>query len=232
MLSRLEAMLSADKISRETLPPTIAARYLTADGIYRVEIRPASNLKSQSEAKAFADALAELDPPAAGGPVQLAAAGDTVGRAMMMATLLAALMTGLLAFAATRSVVDALAILVPLGVAGIFVAAASTLLDQPFNYANVIVLPLMIGIGVDSGIHIALRERRAPGAIFATSTPRAVVVSAATTVAAFGTLALSDHQGTASMGILLGVAMLVTVISVLALTPTLIRLARTPRVRG
>jgi len=94
---------------------------------------------------------------------------------------------------------------------------------MPFNYANVIVLPLLIGIGVDSGIHIAIRERRAPGAVFATSTPRAVLISALTTVAAFGTLAFSDHRGTASMGTLLAVAMVAAIASVFALTPWMMR---------
>jgi len=226
MMTRLEAMLDADRISRETLPAAIRDRFVNAEGLYRVEIRPAADLRTPGETEAFADALSGLDPPPAGGPVQLAAAGQTVAGAMLTATLLAAAMTGALAWAATRRLVDALAILVPLGIAGLFVAAASTLLGMPFNYANVIVLPLMIGIGVDSGIHIALRERRAPGAVFATSTPRAVLVSAMTTVAAFGTLALSDHRGTASMGIMLGIAMLATVVSVLALTPAMIRWAR------
>jgi predicted RND superfamily exporter protein len=69
-----------------------------------------------------------------------------------------------------------------------------------------------------------VRERRAPGAVFTTSTPRAVIVSALTTMAAFGTLALSDHRGTASMGILLAVAMSAAILCVLALTPQIMRL--------
>jgi predicted RND superfamily exporter protein len=157
--------------------------------------------------------------------MQLAAAGKTVGASMLQATLLAALATGLLAWIATRRLVDTAAILLPLVVGGVVTAAASVLLDMPFNYANVIVLPLMLGLGVASGVHIAVRERRAPGAVFATSTPRAVLFSALTTIAAFGTLALSEHRGTSSMGVLLSVSVVAAVGSVLGLTPALMRWA-------
>ena len=223
MVSRLEAMLSADYVTADTLPEPMRERFLAADGTRRVEILPEADLTDPAAAARFADTVQARAPDAAGGPVQLVAAGRSVAEAMLRATLLAAAMTLVLAFAATRRATDAAAILLPLAVAGIITAAASTLLGLPFNYANVIVLPLMIGIGVDSGIHIALRERSAPGAVFATSTPRAVVVSALTTIAAFGTLALSDHRGTASMGILLAISISATMLAVLALTSALIR---------
>jgi len=226
LTGRLEAMLGADTVTATTLPAALRERFLSPDGTYRVEILPDGDLGDPEVAHRFAATVRDIAPGATGGPVQLAAAGRTVASAMLMATLIAAAVTGLLSLGATGRLADAAAILVPLVVAGLITTAFSTLAGVPFNYANVIVLPLMIGIGVDSGIHIALRERRAPGAVFATSTPGAVVLAALTTIAAFGTLALSDHRGTASMGILLGVAILVTVISVLVLTPQLIRWAR------
>ncbi|MFK7943480.1 MAG: MMPL family transporter [Paracoccaceae bacterium] len=225
MLGRLEAMLNADYVDAENLPNALKERYVSPEGRYRVEIIPETAVQSPSELAAFAKTVSDIDTRAAGGPVQLTAAGQTIGNAMIYATLLAALATGALAALATRRIVDTAAILLPLVVAGLMTAAASVLLGLPFNYANVIVLPLLIGIGVDSGIHIALRERRAPGAVFATSTPRAVLFSALTTMAAFGTLGLSDHQGTASMGILLVVSMTAAVGCVLVLTPAILRSA-------
>ena len=226
LTDRLEAMLGADYITEESLPEEMRSRFVNADGIYRVEILPEANLRDPRELQAFAAKVSSIAETAAGGPIQLAAAGAAIGWAMLQATLLAALATGLLAWFATRRATDVIAILLPLAMAGILTAAASTLLNMPFNYANVIVLPLLIGIGVDSGIHIAMRERNAPQAVFQTSTPRAVVFSALTTMAAFGTLALSEHPGTASMGVLLTVAMTAAVLCVLAVTPTVIRWTR------
>lgn len=223
LLGRLEAMLTADYITEEALPEPLLRRYVSDEGTYRVEVLPEEDLDTPAEVADFARIVERVAPEAAGGPVQLEAAGATVGRAVLLATLLAAAMTAVLAWLATRRAGDTLAILFPLAIAAAVTAAASVLLEMPFNYANVIVLPLMLGLGVDSGVHIALRERRAPGAVFATSTPRAVLFSALTTIAAFGTLALSDHRGTASMGVLLSISILAAVGSVLGLTPAIMR---------
>jgi predicted RND superfamily exporter protein len=118
------------------------------------------------------------------------------------------------------------AIILPLLLAASVTVAAGVLLGVPFNYANIIVLPLMIGIGVDSGVHLAMRSAGDEAAVFHTSTPRAVLASAATTIAAFGTLGLSAHPGTASMGILLSIAMTAAVVMIFALTPALVRLGQ------
>ena len=82
-------------------------------------------------------------------------------------------------------------------------AALAVLIDMPFNYANIIALPLLVGMGVDNGIHVVHRLRTDTAELFDTSTMRAVLASALTTIASFGNLAFSSHVGTASMGILL-----------------------------
>ncbi|MEZ5918215.1 MAG: MMPL family transporter, partial [Parvularculaceae bacterium] len=93
--------------------------------------------------------------------------------------------------------------------------------DIPFNYANVIVLPLLLGIGVDSAIHLVMRQRQvdAGDSVYGTSTPRAVLFSALTTVASFGSLMLSPHRGTASMGELLSLAIGFTLVCTLIVLP-------------
>jgi hypothetical protein len=95
------------------------------------------------------------------------------------------------------------------------------------------VLPLLLGLGVDSGIHYVIRAREEAGGKLAgatNSTPRAILLSALTTVASFGALSLSQHPGTASMGLLLTIALLLTLLCVLALLPALLALAgRLPR---
>ena len=110
--------------------------------------------------------------------------------------------------------------------AAIATGAAATLIGQPFNFANVITLPLLLGIGVDNGIHMANRHRSAPAAdgnVLGTATARAVVFSAATTTVSFGSLAFSAHPGTASMGLLLTLGMIIALISALVILPALLR---------
>ncbi|MEO1600454.1 MAG: MMPL family transporter [Pseudomonadota bacterium] len=228
LIERLASQLDVAEITASDLPDPLRARYVTtADGalLYRVEIVPEADVSDPEARAAFVRAVRQVAPGAGGPPDQIEGAANTVATAMLRASLLALAFTALLAFAAVRSLAMVAAILVPVGLAGAVTLAAGVLLGMPLNNANIIVLPLLIGIGVDTGIHLALRAERS-GAVFATATPRAVVASALTTIGAFATLALSDHRGTASMGTLLAIALVAAVAMAFALTPWLVRLAR------
>ena len=111
----------------------------------------------------------------------------------------------------------------PLILATLLTVVASVAMNLPFNFANIIVLPLLFGLGVANGIHMVLRGRHEANGheVFETSTPRAVVFSALTTVGSFGSIALSSHPGTASMGTLLTIAITLTLVCTLILLPAL-----------
>jgi predicted RND superfamily exporter protein len=114
-------------------------------------------------------------------------------------------------------------VLAPLLLAAVLTVAATVVFGLPFNFANVIVLPLLFGLGVASGLHIVLRARQTgPRRVLMTSTPRAVLFSALTTVGSFGALALSGHKGTASMGLLLTIALGLTIVTTLVVLPALL----------
>ena len=178
----------------------------------------------------FVEAVAAVTPGAAGPPDQITAAAGSVAGAILQAAALAFLGCALLAWAMLRDAARMTAILVPLLLAGAVTMAASVILDLPFNYANVIVLPLLIGVGIDSSIHFALRANQRPASVFATSTPRAVLFSALTTIASFGTLGFATHMGISSMGKLLAIGVALTVICNLFVLPALIEL-RDRRIR-
>jgi predicted RND superfamily exporter protein len=179
--------------------------------------------------RSFVSAVAAVAPGAAGPPDQITGAATVVAGEIIQAAALALLGCGLLAWAMLRDLIRVAAILLPLLLAGGATVGASVLFDLPFNYANVIVLPLLIGVGIDSGVHFAMRASDSPVPVFDTSTPRAVLYSALTTIAAFGTLGLSEHRGTASMGILLAISLAFAVAMIFTLTPALVRLARRER---
>jgi len=121
---------------------------------------------------------------------------------------------------------DILLVLAPLGLAVLFTAASAVLLGLSLNFANVIVLPLLLGLGVSGAIHVVMRwrEEADPEKVAATSTPRAVLFSALTTIASFGSLALSDHRGLASMGLLLTIAILWSLVCTLIVLPGVLAL--------
>jgi hypothetical protein len=118
--------------------------------------------------------------------------------------------------------------MIPILMAAMLTAATSVVFSIPLNFANIIALPLLLGIGVDSGIHILHRYRNAPpkdGIILATSSARAVLVSALTTIVSIGNLSFSSHLGTASMGILLTIGISMTLLCTLIILPSLLATA-------
>ena len=225
LVASLEAQLAVDRITPEALPAPLIERYRAPDGRLRVEILPAEDITGREAREAFVAAVHSVAPEAGGAPDQIASSGSIIAGAMLKASLIALGVSALLALALVGRALTMAAILAPVVLAGAITAAASVVLGMPFNYANVIVLPLLIGLGIDAGVHLALRAGQDP-AVFATSTPRAVLASALTTIGAFATLALSEHAGTASMGVMLAVAVTAAVVMAFALTPALMRLAR------
>ena len=117
-------------------------------------------------------------------------------------------------------------------VAVLVTMASTAVLPISFNFVNVIVLPLLLGIGIDSGVHLvsrAARLRAGSGPLLATTTARAVFFSALTTLASFGSLMITDHRGISSLGALLVVGMLWTLAANLLLLPALLALRRRRR---
>lgn len=226
---RLGLLQQAGAFSVADLPPALVERYRrlapqTDSPLFRLEVSPADGVSSRAMIEAL---RAEAPQALSGGADQILAAGDTVGWAMIQASLTAGLLVAGLLLVLLRSALLTLLVLAPLTLAGLLTCAATVLLGQPFNFANVIVLPLLIGLGVDSGLHLVLRDREAQGeSVFATTTPRAITFSALTTIAAFGSLALSDHRGTASMGLLLAVALGISLLCMLVVLPALLKRLR------
>jgi len=222
-LEALDAALEADSVTLEDLPAALRARYLAADGRARVEVLPAEDLRVPAARARFVAAVRAIAPEVTGAPVTLTEAGRAVIQAFGEAAAYALILIVVLLLVVLRSAWDALMVLAPLVLATLLTVGATVVLDIPFNFANVIVLPLLFGLGVASGIHMVIRARAAGAAgLLSTSTPRAVLFSALTTIGSFGALALSSHRGTASMGILLTIAITLTMLCTLIVLPALL----------
>ena len=141
--------------------------------------------------------------------------------AILLATAILAI--ALLLAATLRSLRSVAIGFLPLVLAASITMAAMVAAGLSFNHANVIVLPLLFGLGVANGIHLLARERREGAASLAirSSTPRAVLFSALTTAASFASLGISHHPGTASMGVLLTVALVSLLACSLTVLPSL-----------
>jgi len=226
-LAELREALRPTPVALEDVPEELRRRMVAADGRARVQVFAAGDLNENRELVEFYEELQTIAPDAGGTSTYMVESARFIRAALEQAFLVAAcFITALLLFL-WRSVVDTIRVLVPLGCAALFTAGAAAVIGPPLNFADVIVLPLLLGIGVDTGIHLVHRFRSAGhGDILGTSTSQAVVWSALTTIASFGTLGLTAHRGMASLGQLLTLGVGFTLAANLILLPALLALGK------
>ena len=217
----LSRSLDAEEVAIESFPPRLHEQWIAGDGRYRLEIHPSENLDLRPALVRFIDEVQGIAPAATGTPLVQLKSGESVAGAFVQALGCALVLVTAVLVLVSRPRRDALLVMCPLLLAGALTVAAMVVLGIPFNFANVIALPLLLGIGVDNGIHMVRRARTAagPGGVLATSTTRAVLTSALTTICGFGSLALSPHPGMASMGAVLTIGLAATLVCTLLVLP-------------
>jgi hopanoid biosynthesis associated RND transporter like protein HpnN len=222
-LRDLRTALDAGPVTLDDLPAPLRDREIAGDGRAKVTVRAREDLQDREALKRFVAAVRAVAPGATGTPVVILEAGNAVVGSFLEAGAIAVSVIGLLLAFLMRRLRDVLLVFAPLVLAGLMTAAVTVLIGTPFNFANLIVLPLLFGLGVAGSIYLVLRGRINGGAAgaLATSTPRAVLYSALTTIASFGSLALSTHPGMASMGVLLTVSIACSLFSTLVFLPAL-----------
>jgi hypothetical protein len=223
-LRQLQMGLKTTGVDPDTLPESLVDQWRSDDGVYRLAVFPSASMSDPNAVRQFVTAVRQVVPDAVGAPVFHAAAADAVVGSFRGALTLSALVIGLLLMAVLRSVSDALIVLTPVVLSGLLLSTTAVLIDLPFNFANVIAIPLLIGLGVDSGIHMVMRSRAISRSnVLATSTSRGVLYSALTTIAGFGALSLSPHPGLASLGRMLMLGILFVLIGTLIILPALLK---------
>ncbi len=228
-IERLHNSLNTSGVAMEDLPKSLVKRMLTDDGMARIQIFPSETMQSEASFRRFVEAVLSVDPKAAGVAVNLVQLAETVRNSFRQALISAILVIWVILWALWRKPAPVLLATAPLLLSSLLTCAMMAIFDLPFQFANVIVIPLLLGIGVDSGIHLVHRaENLKDGAegLMGTTTARAVFFSALTTTISFGTLALSGHRGLASLGVLLSGGMVLTVFTNLVILPAMLRLRR------
>lgn len=221
-ISTLSQSLTAYEFNLDSLPDYIRNQWLSPTGIYRVMILPKQDLNIPANLKQFALDVQSVAPAAVGLPVGDLASGQAVVNAFKMAFSFSFALITILLLLILKSLYKTLLVLGPLILASLLTCSVNVLLGIPFNFANIIALPLLLGMGVDSGIHImhCLHEQLEDNQhILQSSTARGVMFSSITTMSSFISLALIPHFGIASMGITLAVGISFTLICTLIVLP-------------
>ena len=221
VFDQLKNTMQAGPVTLKTLPPELLNSWKSKDGLIRVEALPKGDPNDNDNLRRFADAVLAAEPNAIGGPVSILKSGDTIVKAFIHAGIWALLVISLLLWLALRRITDVLMTMVPLLVAGAVTLELCVLIELPLNFANIVALPLLLGVGVAFKIYYVTAWREGRTNLLQSSLTRAIFFSALTTATAFGSLWLSSHPGTASMGKLLVLSFVITLAAVLLFQPAL-----------
>ncbi len=223
-LSMLTGMLAATPVTLAGLPPDLVGEWRATDGRIKVTAWPKGDMNDQHQLRRFVDAVQTVDGMVTGMPVSVVEAGKAVVGSFLQAGLTAMVAIALLLGLMLRRLLDAVLVVTPLALGGLYTVIGCVALGLPINFANIIALPLLLGIGVAFNIYFVVNWRKGVRDHLQTSTSRAVLFSALTTSAAFGSLALSPHVGTASMGLLLFLSVALSVATTFLVLPAIFHL--------
>jgi hopanoid biosynthesis associated RND transporter like protein HpnN len=209
-LADLALSLAPERVTLESLPPELRDQMLAADGRARIQVFPRKDVFVGKNLDEFMDAVTALAPNTSGSAVNLVSWGQVTSGAMEQALSVGLVCMFAFLFLLWRSLWDSVLAFFPLALASLLCVGVMEVAGMPFNFANVIVLPMLIGMGIDNGVHLVHRHRTNPAEldVLATSTARAVFFAALTTVLCFGSLGFASHRGMAAIGqmLTLGVA--------------------------
>ena len=224
-LRQLTMLLQPSAITRQSLPPEMVRQWVAPDGRALVQVSPrvppGVDPGDDTMLRRFANAVKKAEPGATGGPISILHSANTIIKAFLQAAALAVIAITVLLWIALGRFADVLRTMIPLLVSAIVTLELCVAFGMPLNFANIIALPLMLGVGVAFKVYFVMAWRNGQTSLLASSLTHAVLFSAATTATAFGSLWLSHHPGTASMGRLLALALSCTLIGAVVFQPIL-----------
>jgi hopanoid biosynthesis associated RND transporter like protein HpnN len=211
----------AGPITLDNLPTELKRDWIAMDGRARIQISPKGDMQDQAARGRFAEVVAGVTPLISGAPISMEQSGKVVIQAFAFAGLGALVSIGGLLWLMLRRWRDSLLVLAPLVMGALWTVIAARIFGLALNFANVIALPLLLGIGVAFNIYFVVNWRKGVTDHLSSPTTRAVLFSAMTTGSAFGSLAVSPHLGTASMGLLLFISLTLSVVATFVALPAL-----------
>ncbi len=234
-MNELLVSLNARETTLDDLPPDIKERWLSKEGLYRIQIFPKKDLNDLDNLQQFITDVQSVAPDTTDLPIIYWESMKEVVGAFKKAITIALITIALLLYGIRRNFTDTLLVMTPLILAGLFTMASTVLTNTPINYANIIALPLLLGLGVDNGIHMVEKLHHSLSEeqnIYQSSTARAMFYGALTTASSFAGLAFSPHQGIASMGLIITMGIFWIMVCTFIVLPALSKLVLRERIRS
>lgn len=221
-LQALGNSLNAKPITEETLPPSIKQDWFLPDGRVRVEALPTSAVQSTKGLHQFARAVQSVAPNAGGPAISTIETAGTIINSFQEAAVWAFIAISIILLLVTRNLLESLMVLVTLALSALLTALLARLSGMSINYANIIALPLLLGVGVSFNVYFVMNWRAGMRQFLSSATARAILFSALTTATAFGSLIFSADRGTSSMGELLSWSLIAVLIATFVFLPALL----------
>jgi hypothetical protein len=222
MLGQMRLALQAEPLTRESLPADLVRDWEAPGGLARLQVFPSDDARDNRVLRRFREAVAGVTPAISGLPVATQAAASTVAWAFVEAGIIAFVLVSALLFLVLRSVREVIFTLAPVILSIFLTLGSCVVIGQPINFANIIAFPLLFGVGVAFHIYFVMAWSTGAQNLLQSSLARAVMFSAFATGTAFGSLWLSTHPGTASMGKILMISLIWTLICALIFEPALL----------
>ncbi len=225
-LDQVRDLLTAERVTLDTLPTSLKQDWVSADGRARIEVAPSGDGNDNATLRSFVKAVRAVAPQAAGTPVFIIEAAATIVKAFLQAGIWSVASIAIILFIALRRWTHVALTLVPLLVAILVTLEICVAIGLQLNFANIIALPLLLGVGVAFKIYYVMAWRSGETNFLQSSLTRAVFFSACTTATAFGSLWFSHHPGTSSMGKLMALSLLTTLSAAVIFQPALLATQR------
>lgn len=214
---------NSSPLTEEGLPSNLRSRFIGKNGLLLLQVYPKKDVWERREQEEFVRDVRTVAANATGTPVQLYEYTTLLKNSYIQAAYYSLGAIIIMVWVHFRKLSAVFLALVPVAVGSIWTAGLMGLFNLPFNPANIMTLPLVVGIGVTNGIHILNRfaEEQNPS-LLARSTGKAVVVSALNTIAGFGSLIPAKHLGIRSLGIVMSLGVLMCMIAAVTFLPAIL----------
>jgi predicted RND superfamily exporter protein len=232
VMNQLLTGFQAQEVDVDNIPADIKERWLSKEGLYRIQLYPKQDLNDLDNLQAFITEVQSIAPNATDLPVMYWESMKAVVAAFKQAIIIAIVSIALLLMVIRRSIIDTLLVMTPLVLAGLFTMATTVFTGTPINYANIIALPLLMGLGVDNGIHMVEKLHHSLAEdqnIYQSSTARGMFYGALTTIFSFVGLAFSPHPGIASMGLVITIGIFWIMTCTFVILPAISKLVLKPK---
>ena len=227
-LESLRDALDAKGVSLATLPESIRRDWVSSNGQVRIQVSPTVKEEDTAGLRRFVEAVQRIAPDAGGPAVTTIASADTIMRAFQQAAVLATIAIAIVLLLVIRRLRDVSIVLLTLGMSALLTALLARACGMAVNYANIIALPLLLGVGVSFNVYFVMNWRAGMRRFTSSASARAVLFSALTTGTAFGSLALSHDLGMASMGRMLLVSLIAVLLATFVFLPALLYAIKPP----